>query len=101
MNNFNAVLTDCNGFKKGVVISIDYKHYNYQYDMLDRIRDYINLYYTNWKFLDFELDYTQYTMLNNNSKTVIYTFRYYHSSCFTTIFTYINNGRDLISHTVI
>lgn len=114
MNNFNAILTDRDGFKRGVIIDVDYnvvidaayKQANHQYttlhyDMLDSIRDYVNLYYTNWKFLDFEVYGGKYSMLNDPNKTVICTYRYYYSSCFTTIFNYINNGRVLVNRTVI
>jgi len=101
MNNVKATLTDHTGFKKNVAIDVDYKQFSYRYDMFDSIRNYINLHYTNWKFLDFEVYGGKYTMLNDFNNGVICTCRYYHSSCFTTIFTYINNGRDLVNRIVI
>lgn len=101
MNSFKATLTDCDGFKKNMVINLEYQYYNYDYEVFDHIRQYVNLHYSNWKFLDFEISGRKYTMLNDPNNGVICTCRYYYSNCFTTIFTYINNGRDLINHIVI
>lgn len=101
MNSFKATLTDCDGFKKNIIINLEYQYYNYDYEVFDHIRQYVNLHYSNWKFLDFEISGRKYTMLNDPNNGVICTCRYYYSNCFTTIFTYINNGRDLINHIVI
>lgn len=115
MNNFNAILTDRDGFKRGVIIDVDYnvvidaayKQANHQYTtlhyhMLDSIRDYVNLYYTNWKSVEFTIigvgNYKCILLVNDDYKTVLVISE---SNTAITIHEYEQNGLTFIKSIVV
>ena len=100
MLNFKATLADIDGFKNVIDISIEYKFFDPDTEVLSRIRDYVNLHYNNtdtgWQFLEFERNDIHYLMINNEHNTVIMTIKYYGIERYADIYHCRNNGADVL-----